>query len=73
MEGRDRVRKETDIQDQIQERDFREMEEHLWCRYMLKIDLDPGLEVILVEQDLNLKVQCLKDSSRGLKIEQSVI
>ena len=36
----------------------------------VKIGLDPGLEVILVEQDLNLKVQSLEDSSQSLKINQ---
>ena len=49
------------------------MEEHLLCRYMSKIDLDPGLDVILLEQDLNLKVQSLEESSQSLKIDQIVI
>ena len=73
MEGKDRLWKETDIRYRIQGRGFGEMEEHLWCWYMLKIDLDPGLEVILVEQNLNLKVQSLENSSWSLKIDQRVI
>ena len=62
-----------DIRDQIQGRDFREMEEHLWCRDISRIGLALGLEVSLAEQDLNLKVQSLEDSSQSLKIDQRVI